>query len=135
MQALLDLGPDAQESLIRALKDEKIRDQAIILLGGVGDERAVAPIIKAMKSATSDLSTDRRHRTLLAGNLALTNITVADVIWHRGGGIPFPRCPDDPATCWAAWREQNAATFRVGNIKQSRRYTNYPNYGVYRGLP
>ena len=135
MQAVLDLGSDAQEPLIGALRDEEIRDQAIILLGGVGDERAVAPIIEAMKSASADTALDRRRRTLLAGNLALTNITVADVIWHHGGGIPSPRCPDDPATCWAAWWEQNAAAFRVRNIRQSRRYTNYPNYGIYRGLP
>ena len=135
MQALLDLGSDAQESLIKALTDEEIPDQAIILLGGVGDERAVTPIIEAMKSATSDPILDRRRRTLLAGNLALTNITVSDVIWHHGGSIPFPRCSSDPAACWAAWWEQNAATFRVRDIKQSRRYTNYPNYGVYRGLP
>ena len=70
MQALLDLGSDAQESLIKALTDEEIRDQAIILLGGVGDERAMAPVIEAMKSATSDPILDRRRRTLLAGNLA-----------------------------------------------------------------
>lgn len=135
MQALLDLGPDAQASLVEALTDVEIRDQAIILLGGVGDERVVAPIVEAMKSAASDPTLDRRRRTLLAGNLALTNVTVADVIWHYGGGIPFLRCPDDPATCWAAWWERNAATFRIRDIGQSRRYTNYPNYGVYRGLP
>jgi hypothetical protein len=52
MQVLLGLGSDAQDSLIAALTDEDIRDQAIILLGGVGDERAVAPIIEAMKAAT-----------------------------------------------------------------------------------
>ena len=135
MQALLDLGAAAQASLVEALKDVEIRDQAIILLGGVGDERVVAPIIEAMKSATSDPILDRRRRTLLAGNLALTNVTVADVIWHHGGGIPSPRCPDDPAKCWAKWWEQNAATFRVRDVRPSRRYTNYPNYGVYRGLP
>ena len=135
MQALLDLGSDAQESLRKALTDEEIRDQAIILLGGVGDERALTPIIEAMKSATSDPILDRRRRTLLAGNLALTNITVSDVTWHHGGGIPFPKCSSDPVACWGAWWEQNAATFRVRDIKQSRRYTNYPNYGIYRGLP
>jgi len=135
MQAVLDLGPDARDSLIRALADEEIRDQAIILLGGVGDERAIPLIIEAMKSAASDPTLDRRRRTLLAGNLALTNITVADVIWHHGGGITIPRCPDHPAACWAAWWEQNASTFRLSDIKQSRRYSNYPNYGIYRGLP
>jgi HEAT repeat protein len=74
MQALLDLGSDAQESLIKALTDEEIRDQAIILLGGIGDERAVTPIIEAMKSATSDPALDRRRRTLLAGNLASARV-------------------------------------------------------------
>jgi len=135
MQAILDLGPDAQEPLLEVIGAKEIRDQVIILLGGVGDERAVVPIIEAMKAAASDPVSERRRKTLMAGNLALTNITVADVMWHHGGGISFPKCTDDPGACWDTWWKQNGATFRVSAINQSRRYSNYPNYGIYANLP
>lgn len=135
MRALLEIGQEAQTRLLLMLPQVAIRDQVIILLGGVGDERAVAPIIDAMNAVASDPVSEQRRKTLLAGNLALTNITVADVIWHHGGGITFPKCTDDPGACWATWWKQNRATFRVSAINQSRRYSNYPNYGIYRNLP
>ena len=134
MQALLDIGPAAQGALLQKLGDPRIRDQVIILLGGVGDERSVGPIIEAMTRA-ADLPPERRVELLLYGNAALTNITVADVIWHHGGGVMIDRCPKDPAGCWASWWRQRKATFRVKDITQSRRYSNYPNYGIYRNLP
>ena len=133
MQALLEIGPAAQQPLLAKLFDTRIVDQAIILLGGVGDERSVDPMILAMQRASA-LPEEQRKRTLQAGNVALTNITVADVIWHHGGGIILDRCPDDPGRCWAAWWEQHKATFRVRDITQSRRYSNYPNYGIYHNL-
>jgi hypothetical protein len=135
MQRLLELGRAVKGPLLRKISDVAIRDQVIILLGGVGDERSVGPIIAAMKAASSEPSIAQRERTLTAGNLALTNITVAEVVWHHGGGIPFDACPKDPAGCWSTWWEANRATFRVRDIKTSRRYVNYPNYGIYRGLP
>ena len=135
MQALLDIGRIAQAQLLLVLPEVPIQDQVIILLGGVGDERSIEPIIAAMKSASSEPPSDKRRRTLTAGNLALTNITVAEVIWHHGGGITVDGCPDDPAGCWSAWWERNRGTFRVKDIKVSRRYSNYPNYGVYRDAP
>jgi hypothetical protein len=135
MRALLNIGQKVQPRLLLMIGDVAIRDQVIILLGGVGDERSIGPIIEAMKSASSEAPSDQRKRTLTAGNLALTNITVAEVIWHHGGGIPFEACHDDPAGCWSAWWERNRETFRVKDIKVSRRYSNYPNYGIYRGLP
>jgi hypothetical protein len=135
MRAVLEIGQQAQSRLLLMLPQVAIRDQVIILLGGVGDEQSVGPIIAAMKSASSEPASDQRKRTLTAGNLALTNITVAEVIWHHGGGIPMESCPDDPAGCWSAWWERNRGTFRVKDVKVSRRYVNYPNYGIYRGLP
>jgi hypothetical protein len=135
MKALLEIGSATQDSLLPKLSDADISDQVIILLGGVGDERAVEPIIDTMKRVATERPSDRREQTLTAGNLALTNITVADVIWHHGGGMYFEKCSDVPASCWAEWWRQNRAIFRVKDIKQSRRYTNYPNYGIYRGLP
>jgi hypothetical protein len=67
----------------------------------------------------------------LVANIALTNITVSSVIWHHGGGIPYEQCPDDPKQCWQAWWVQNKDTFRVSGETLNRRYSNYPNYGVY----
>jgi len=115
--------------------DPPIADQLIILLGGVGDERAVKPIIDAMRRASSEASIERRNKLLIAGNVALINITVADVIWHHGGGVMVNACPTDPAACWEGWWRRNGATFRVEDIKQSRRHSNYQNYGIYRDKP
>jgi hypothetical protein len=135
MQRLLELGKEAQGPLLLKLSDVAIRDQVIILLGGVGDEQSIGPIIDAIKAASYEPSSQRNKRTVKAGNLALTNITVSTVIWHHGGGIPHDACPNDPAGCWSAWWEVNRATFRVRDIKFGRRYSDYPNYGIYRGLP
>jgi hypothetical protein len=133
-QSAGQIGAPTQKQLLENLFDTDIPDQIIILLGGVGDERAVEPIIRVMKRIQDAPQTDRRSRTLLAGKLALTNITVAEVSWGHGGEIPFENCPKDPAGCWSSWWEENKSSFRVRDIKTSRRYSNYPNYGIYRGL-
>ena len=135
MEVLLKIGAPAQQPLLENLSDTGITDQIIILLGGVGDERSVGPIIDAMKLASSETVGVRREKIMRAGNLALTNITVADIIWHHGGGITVDACPDDPAGCWARWWQRNEATFHVKDVTPSRRYSNYPDYGIYRGLP
>jgi DMSO/TMAO reductase YedYZ molybdopterin-dependent catalytic subunit len=115
MAALLKIGPAAQEQLLARLTDPMIADQVVLLLGGVGDERSVRPIIEEMGRA-SELPGKQRKNLLIAGSVALTNITVADVIW-------------------SSWWKKNEATFHVREITQSRRYSNYPNYGIYRGMP
>ena len=135
MEQLIKIGPAAQEPLLAKLFDQRITDQVILLLGGIGDEKSIAPIIEAMRRASQDPLLDRRKRTLTAGDLALTNITVAAVIWHQGGGILADQCPGDHVTCWSTWWQRNETTFRVKAITQSRRYSNYPNYGIYSGLP
>jgi len=132
MLKILKLGPLAQEPLLEKLNDPTIKDQVIILLGGLGDEHAVGPIINAMIANEDVAFTPVAERINLAANLALTNITVADVIWHHGGGIEVRRCPENPKECWAEWWDKNKATFTVKGINQSRRYSNYPNYGIYR---
>jgi hypothetical protein len=132
MQKLLEIGRSAQELLLERIDDPQIKDQIIILLGGIGDERAVAPIIGAMVAKDEIASAPNAERINLSANLALTNITVADVIWHHGGGIEVRRCSENPKECWAEWWEKNKAAFTVKEIKQSRRYSNYPNYGSYR---
>lgn len=132
MLKILQLGRLAQGALQEKLNDPAIKDQVIILLGGLGDEQSVGPIIKAMIAKEDVGVTPNAGRINLAANLALTNITVADVIWHHGGGIEIRRCPGISKECWAAWWEKNKATFRANGIKQSRRYSNYPDYGIYR---
>jgi hypothetical protein len=63
-----------------------------------------------MQLASSDPVANRRKK-ILTGDLALTNITVAEVIWHHGGGIPVELCSGDHATCWSSWWQRYAATF------------------------
>jgi hypothetical protein len=126
MQEIIDIGPPAQDELIDALDKPKILDQVIILLGAVGDEKAVPHIINSIPDELVSL------QLVLCANLALTNITVADVIWHHGGGIPSP-VKTDPKKRWTDWWEKNRDTFSVKTITTSRRYSNYPNYGIYKG--
>jgi len=140
MLQILQAGPAAQDLLLQSLhnpelldpKNFELENQIIILLGGVGDERAVGPIIQAM-AAENRSSPDAKRRNLIA-SLALTNITQSGVVFWHGGGIPgdpFDYCPDDPRGCWLAWWNQNRAKFKVSTESQSRRYSNYPNYGIY----
>jgi hypothetical protein len=132
MLKILQMGPVAQNALLEKLSDQRIRDQIMILLGGIGDEQAVGPIIDAMVAADKIDTTPNAKRINLSANLTLTNITVADVIWHHGGGIIVERCPDNPKECWQTWWKENRATFTVKGITQGRRYSNYPNYGIYK---
>src|SRR5205807_910111 len=108
------------------LDDQQIKDHVIILLGGVGNERAVEPIIHAM--AEKGENPEQKRLNLIA-NLALTNITVSDVIWHHGGGFTIAKCPDDPKSCWSAWWLKNRTAFKVTETP-NRNYSNYPNYGI-----
>ena len=78
MKALLEIGPAAQKPLLASLSDTSILDRVIILLGGVGDERSIGPIIKAIQRTAPVLPPDKAKKLREAGNIALTNITVAD---------------------------------------------------------
>jgi hypothetical protein len=132
MLKILEEGSSAQALLLEKINDPQIKDQVIILLGGVGDERAIAPIIRAMVVKNKIAITPNAERINLTANLALTNITAADVIRHHGGGIEVRRCPKNPKECWVEWWKKNEATFAAKGIKQSRRYSNYPDYGIYK---
>jgi hypothetical protein len=103
----------------------------MILLGGVGDERVVDSIIDSMPIVAETYWSPDAKRINRIANIALTNITVSEVIWHHGGGLPYERCTDDPKFCWQAWWEQNKDTFRVSLETLDRRYSNYPNFGIY----
>jgi hypothetical protein len=101
-----------------------------MLLGGVGDEKAIWPIIETLIDGSGASSDPKTKRLNLIRNLALTNLTLSEVIWHHGGGISIPRCPDTPKSCWSSWWLEQKDTFKVG-IGGDRLYTNYPNYGIY----
>ena len=131
MLNILRVGSVAQPTLLRHLNDADIKDQIIILLGGVGDVRSIKPLIDAMADSQEQKTNRVAKRTNLAANLALTNITAAEVIWHRGGGITFDNCPKDPKSCWLAWWELNKDNIEEATAV-NRNYTNYPNYGIYR---
>ena len=130
MIQILQAGRGAQQILVDHISDPEIRDQIVMLLGGVGDEKAIWSIIDTLadgSEATSDLKVKRMN---LIGNLALTNLTVGEVIWHHGGGISINRCPTTPKSCWSQWWLEQKDTFKVG-IGGDRLYSNYPNYGIY----
>jgi len=148
MLQILQAGPAAQTVMLQTLregmlegnefggsdkdrefKDREFKDQIIILLGGIGDERAVEPIIRAM--STGGRSHGEARQTNQMANLALTNITQSEVIWGHGGGIPYNSCPDDPKACSLAWWAQNKTSFKVSSEIGTRNYSNYPNYGIY----
>jgi hypothetical protein len=132
MRHILEIGSSAQEPLIEHITDSPIKHQIIILLGGVGDERSVGPIINAMIGRKDLKSTPNSQPINLAANIALTNITVADVVWHYGGGVVQIEPPEDSKERWMKWWRRNVATFTVKSVTRSRRYSNYPNYGIYR---
>ena len=118
--------------MIENIRDPLIKDQIIILLGGVGNERSVGPIIDAMIGKKDLKSTRNSEQINLAANIALTNITVADVIWHYGGGIVQIDPPEDSKGRWMKWWKKNEGNFAVKSITHSRNYSNYPNYGIHK---
>lgn len=130
MRQILQAGSAAQDVLLQYLNDSEIKDHIIVLLGGIGNGKAVGPIIDAMADRNEARENAYAKKVNLVANIALTNITVADVIWHHGGGISRDRCPDDPKSCWYAWWLDHRATFDVSKTP-SRNYSNYPSYGIY----
>ena len=129
MRKILLAGPDAQEVLFRHIDDREIRDQVVMLLGGVGDERAIQASSKRWRRAKSRRTTSSLEKVNLAAELALTNLTEAPVNWHHGGGITVNACPDDPKSCWQKWWTEHR-DYKVPLIG-NRRYSNYPGYGIY----
>jgi hypothetical protein len=130
MVEILEAGRSAQDILLRHVSDQFIQDQIVMLLGGIGDENAIWPIIETLTDG-NDATTDPRSKRLnLVGDLALTNLTVGEVIWHHGGGISPNQCPDIPKSCWSKWWLARKDSFKVG-VGGDRLYTNYPNYGIY----
>ena len=130
MIQILQAGSGAQGVLLDHISDHDIQDQVVMLLGGIGNEKAISPIVETLTDVNETTLDARSKRLNLIGNLALTNLTVSEVIWHYGGGIPVQRCPTTPKSCWLAWWLDQKDTFKVA-IGGDRLYVNYPNYGIY----
>ena len=95
------------------------------------DRDVAEPIIKAMIQKKDLKSVPNSRQINLSANIALTNITVADVIWHYGGGIVQVEPPKDSKDRWMKWWKSHR-NFAVKTITHSRNYSNYPNYGIYK---
>ncbi len=134
MTKILQIGKPAKKILLENIDRPEIRAQIVFLLGGVGDETVIGPIIDVMISGSKIAMHPSAKILNRSANLALTNITVADVIWHHGGGVVVERCGDDQKKCWTLWWKMNRDAFTVAKITQSKRYSNYPNYGIHRNL-
>jgi hypothetical protein len=134
MIQILQASSGAQGVLLEHINDQGIQDQVIMLLGGVGDERAIWPIIESLTDGSEATLDATSKRSNLIGNLALTNLTVSEVIWHHGGGITIPRCQDTVRSCWSKWWLEMKDKFKVG-VGGDRNYTNYPNYAIYQQVP
>ena len=132
MKQIIQAGPAAESVLLRYLNHPQINDHIVILLGAIGDEKAIEPIIRIMP--TKGESSERAKKLRLVANLALTNITVNDVNRHHGGGIMVNHCPEDPRACWDTWWSKNENSFSVSSA-YSRNYSNYPDYGIYENPP
>src|SRR4029077_6372550 len=130
MVEILQAGHGAQDTLLHHISDQAIQDQIVMLLGGIGDENAIRPIIKPLTNGNDATKDPRSRRLILIGNLALTNLTVGDVIWHHGGGLSPDQCPASPRSCWSQWWLARKDFFKVG-VGGDRLYSNYPNYGIY----
>jgi len=130
MIQILQAGRGAQVVLLDHLSDPAIQDQVVMLLGGVGDETAIWPIINTLTDGDHTRLDERSKHLNLVGNLALTNLTVSEVVWHHGGGITITRCPDTTRSCWSKWWLDRKDSFKVG-VGGDRLYSNYPNYGIY----
>jgi len=132
MTNILHIGPEAQSALLEKVSDPFIKDRVIVLLGGVGNQEAVAAIIDAMISEDGWRSDPSAIQTNLCANLALTNITFADVIWKNEDSLsPIEQCQDNPKQCWSLWWKENQVSFKSASVDRSRYYRHYPNYGIY----
>ncbi|HWZ81976.1 MAG TPA: hypothetical protein VNW47_05100 [Terriglobales bacterium] len=130
MLEILQSGRAAQGILLAHLNNQSIQDQIVMLLGGLGDEESIWPIIELLIDGSEPTIGPQAKRLNLIGNLALTNLTVSEVIWHHVGGISFENCQDMPRSCWSKWWFDRKKSFKVDG-GGDRLYTNYPNYGIY----
>lgn len=126
MVEILQAGRGAQSVLLQHLDDQSIEDQIVMLLGGIGDETAIPPIIERLTDGDKDALDKRSNRLNLVGNAALMNLTADDVEAFGTGSM----CSNTLRTCWSKWWVERKASFREDAIL-FRGFSSYPNYGMY----
>ncbi len=129
MLQILQAGPPAQDALLEYLDDAQIKDQIIVLLGGVGDGKAVAPIIAEMVSPKEGDLNEYERKINRVATLALGNITVGGSLKCDDSGLGATPIKD-PKACWSEWWGEHRKGFDVSKIG-SRNFTGYPDYGIY----
>lgn len=122
MKNILEIGSPAQDILLENIKNDEIKDQVMFLLGGVGDKNVIEPIIDAMVPQAEFSKTPNVKKINHSANVALTNITGADVIWNFGG-IIIEKCTDNARECWETWWKRNRVGFNPKPIEQRRLYS------------
>jgi hypothetical protein len=134
MKEILRYGSAAQGILLQRISDPRITDQVIFLLGGVGDERAIGPIINAMIDPRDVDRSSNATKINFSADFALTNITAAEVVWPHAGGNLILQCPlRESQRCWQEWWRKNRLTFTAAAVTlQERDQPYYPSYGIYR---
>lgn len=134
MKEILNYGPAAQGILLQSISDPQITDRVIFLLGGVGNERAIGPIISAMIDEKDIDSISNATQINFSADFALTNITAAEVVWPHSGGNLILQCPQrDRKRCWQEWWSKHRARFTAAAVPlEERDQPFYPDYGIYR---
>jgi hypothetical protein len=134
MKEILKYGSGAQSILLERLSEPRIKDQVIFLLGGVGDERAVGPIIDTMIDSREANDISNATEINFCASFALTNITAAEVVWPHSGGNLILQCPlRESQRCWQEWWSKHRATFKAAAVSlEERDQPFYPSYGIYR---
>lgn len=124
MIEILQAGRAAQSALLRHLSDESIEDQIVMLLGGVGDENAIQPIVETLTDGDDAVLDEKSKRLNMVGRAALRNLTVVGA-----GSCEFLN-HNTPRTCWSKWWLDHKNTFKE-DVLGFRRISEYPNYGIY----
>ena len=73
MVQILQAGSGAQGILLDHVNDQGIQDQIVMLLGGVGDEKAIWPIIQTLTDGDDGKRQSRKHKLDERGILLTTD--------------------------------------------------------------
>jgi hypothetical protein len=132
MKEIIRIGNPAQSTLLKNLSNPKLKIEMILLLGGVGDEASVKPLIDefiGLGDPQPGMSREVMFRNICI-KVALTNITAADLAAPTAIGTFYgERCPTK--ACWEKWWEANKSTFSAKDVGKKRDQFFVPNYGIY----
>jgi len=117
LNALMFRGAEVRQTLLQRLDDPEIRNEAVVLLGVVGDEATVPELIarypRGPVPEPSDWHRDPGWLTRVCLSCALCWLTVACLDRAGDGTLPDPY----NAAWWEKWWAENRSTFRVSAVK------------------